>query len=188
MWSLHIEATYTTQRTVKLALFNNPMHHFSPRAKTNNFHQIDLDANGVLTHGGKWHLFPIFLFFPLCALLCKLSGVFVTAWCWRKQQQAELWIANVPWGGRPWFDILNKLQIRQAGRSGTAYFFPFPQWDMGPSGNGNGESLDFSRKDQQRKASVCLHLHACVCLCLLVMVDWTIYCIGEGVRICARLA
>lgn len=87
--------------------------------KTNNFHQIDLDANVAVTNGGKWHLFPIFLP-PLCALLCKLNGVFVTAWCWRKQKQAELWIANVPWGGRPRFDILNKLQIRQAGRgSGT---------------------------------------------------------------------
>lgn len=38
--------------------------------KTNNFHQIDLDANGVLTHGRKGHLFPIFLFFPpLCTAL-----------------------------------------------------------------------------------------------------------------------
>lgn len=95
--------------------------------KTNNFHQIDLDANGAVTNGGKWHLFPIFLSPPSpCALLCKLSGVFVTAWCWRKQQQAELWIANVPWGGRPRFDILNKLQIRQAGRGSAALLISLP--------------------------------------------------------------
>lgn len=103
-------------------------------------------------------------FYPLCALLCKLSGVFVTAWCWRKQQQAELWIANVPWGGRPWFDILNKLQIRQAGRSGAAYFFPFPQWDMRPCGNGNRESLDTFLEKIGRERFECVCAHACVCL------------------------
>lgn len=39
--------------TIKSSTVNNPVPHLSPRAKTNNFHQIDLDANGVLTHGRK---------------------------------------------------------------------------------------------------------------------------------------
>lgn len=40
----------------------------------------------------------------------------------------ELWIANVPWGSRLRFDILNKLQIQQTGRGGVLmqFFSPFP--------------------------------------------------------------
>lgn len=71
IWSLHSEVTLycttncKTQHCLTTRCITSPQ-----ERKTNNFHQIDLDANGVLTHGGKWHLFPIFLFFPpLCAAL-----------------------------------------------------------------------------------------------------------------------
>ena len=49
--SPHIDTT--AQQAVKPSAVYNPMHHLSPRAKTNISHPIDLDANGVLTHGGK---------------------------------------------------------------------------------------------------------------------------------------
>lgn len=110
---------------------------------------------------------------PLCALLCKLSGVFVTAWCWRKQQHAELWIANVPWGGRPRFDILNKLQIRQAGRGSGAMLISLPHHSQiwGPCENGNWVSLD-----------------TFVARVLLVMEDWTIQHSGKARSTPAMLA
>ena len=116
------------------------------------------------------------IFSPLCALLCKLSGMFVTAWCWWKQQQAELWIANVPWGGRPRFDILNKLQIRQAGRGSMLLLISLPSHSeiWGPVEM--EKFRHFLRKDQDRNEWVFVR----TLLFLIVMLNWAIDCGGKG--------
>lgn len=127
MWSRHTGATLWSAANVKtLPLFNNQMHHLSPRAKNQQLSSDWFRCKCCSHKRWKMTLVSHFLPPPLCALLCKLSGVFVTAWCWRKQQQAELWIANVPWGGWPRFDILNKLQIRQAGRGSSVLLISLP--------------------------------------------------------------
>lgn len=54
MWTFHIEATLYSTTNCKTQHCLTTQFITSPQEqKTNNFHQIDLDANGVLTHGGK---------------------------------------------------------------------------------------------------------------------------------------
>ena len=129
----------------------------SPLSKSSNPKEsitLILEACIIVANGRKLTLVSYFLISSppsFCSLLCKLSGVFVTAWRWQKRRQAELWIANVPWGGRPWFDILNKLQLRQAGNSSTtAYYSSGSLWDMG------------------KVCTLCQWEYMCVCVCVCV--------------------
>ncbi len=54
MWSLHTVASLNSTTNCKTYHCLTTQCITSPQEqKTNNFHHIDLDANGVLTHGGK---------------------------------------------------------------------------------------------------------------------------------------
>lgn len=173
MCSRHTGATLWSAANIKTpALFNNQMHHLSPRAKNQQLSSDWFRCKCCSHKRWKMTLVSHFLPPPPRALLCKLSGVFVTAWCWRKQQQAELWIANVPWGGRPRFDILNKLQIRQAGRGSGALLISLPHHSqICPCENGK-----------------CVSLDTFVAHVLLVMEDWTIQHSGKALSTRAMLA